>query len=90
MKTTLSILLALVLALSIGAFASAEDERITISVMGIDWGYGPSSNSSMEQWWEDLFDVNLDIQWVNYILFSMSYEKDLKFSLSDNFFFLLN
>ncbi len=66
MKKTLSLILALVLALSIGMIASAEDERITISVMGIDWGYGPSANSSMEQWWEDLFDVNLDIQWVNY------------------------
>jgi len=41
-------------------------ERMTISVLGIDWGYGPSPNSEMEQYWEDLFDVNLEIEWVNY------------------------
>lgn len=41
-------------------------DRMTISVMGIDWGYGPLANSEMEQYWEDLFDVNLEIEWVNY------------------------
>ena len=67
MKKTLSLILALALALSLACgFASAEGDRMTISVMGIDWGYGPSSNSSMEQYWEDMFDVDLDIQWVNY------------------------
>ena len=66
MKKLLTLVLALVLALSMGVFANAEEDRITISVLGIDWGYGPSANSSMEQWWEDLFDVNLDIEWVNY------------------------
>ncbi|MBQ3669236.1 MAG: hypothetical protein II920_08425, partial [Clostridia bacterium] len=64
MKKVITLILALAMLLSVSAFA--EDERITISVMGIDWGYGPSANSSMEQWWEDLFDVNLDIEWVNY------------------------
>ncbi|MBQ3761211.1 MAG: extracellular solute-binding protein [Clostridia bacterium] len=64
MKKVLTLVLALAMALSM--IALAEDDRITISVMGIDWGYGPSANSSMEQWWEDLFDVNLDIEWVNY------------------------
>ena len=64
MKKVITLILALAMLLSVSAFA--EDERITISVMGIDWGYGPSANSSMEQWWEDQFDVNLDIEWVNY------------------------
>ncbi len=64
MKKVLTLVLALAMAL--GMIALAEGDRITISVMGIDWGYGPSANSSMEQWWEDLFDVNLDIEWVNY------------------------
>jgi len=41
-------------------------ERLTISVMGIDWGYGPKPNSEMEEYWEDLFHVNFDIEWVNY------------------------
>ena len=41
-------------------------ERLTISVMGIDWGYGPLPNSEMEQWWEDHFDVELDVEWVSY------------------------
>lgn len=49
-----------------GITVSAAEERMTISVMGIDWGYGPVANSEMEQYWEDLFDVNLDIEWVNY------------------------
>ena len=66
MKKILTLVLALAMVLSMSVFASAEDDRITISVMGIDWGYGPSANSSMEQWWEDLFNVNLDIEWVNY------------------------
>ncbi len=46
----------------------AEDggERMTISVMGIDWGYGPQQDSEMERAWEDLFDVNLEVEWVNY------------------------
>ena len=39
---------------------------MTISVMGIDWGYGPAQDSEMEKYWEDLFDVNLDIQWINW------------------------
>lgn len=67
MKKTLSLVLALILALSCASFAAAEkSDRMTITVMGIDWGYGPSPNSSMEQYWEDMFDVDLDIQWVNY------------------------
>lgn len=49
-----------------GITVSAAEERMTISVMGIDWGYGPVANSEMEQYWEDLFDVNLDIEWVSY------------------------
>ena len=51
MKKVITLILALAMVLSVGAFA--EDERVTISVMGIDWGYGPSSNSTMEQWWEE-------------------------------------
>lgn len=43
-----------------------EEERITISVLGVDWGYGPIANSDMEIYWEDMYDVNLDIEWVNY------------------------
>ncbi len=45
---------------------TTKGERLTISVIGIDWGYGPSADSTMEQWWEDLFDVNFEIEWVNY------------------------
>lgn len=45
---------------------SGSDERQTISVMGIDWGIGPVSNSGMEQWWEDYFNVDLDISWIPY------------------------
>ena len=41
-------------------------DRMTISVMGIDWGYGPLPGSEMEKYWEDLFDVNLEIEWINY------------------------
>ncbi len=67
MKKTLSLILVLMLALSaVCVLGYAEEDRMTITVMGIDWGYGPSANSSMEQYWEDMFDVNLDIQWVNY------------------------
>ncbi len=46
--------------------AMAEEERITISVLGVDWGYGPVANSDMEIYWEDMYDVNLDIEWVSY------------------------
>ncbi len=63
-------------AVSSGSGSNSEDsaapsgetgkERMTISVMGIDWGYGPSAGSEMEQYWEDLFDVNLEIEWVSY------------------------
>ncbi len=45
---------------------TASTERQTISVMGVDWGYGPLANSEMEIYWEDMYDVNLDIEWVNY------------------------
>lgn len=45
---------------------ASDGERMTISVMGIDWGYGPLADSEMEQYWEDMFDVNLEIEWVNY------------------------
>ncbi|HIU74444.1 MAG TPA: hypothetical protein IAC62_01020 [Candidatus Pelethocola excrementipullorum] len=45
---------------------SKGGDRMTISVLGIDWGYGPVQNSDMEKYWEDLFDVNLDIEWINY------------------------
>ena len=65
MKKLLSFLIILTLVLSLGISTLAQD-RMTISVIGIDWGYGPSANSEMEQYWEDLFNVNLDIEWVNY------------------------
>lgn len=45
---------------------TASGERMTISVMGIDWGYGPLQNSVMEQWWEDYYDVDFDVEWVSY------------------------
>jgi putative aldouronate transport system substrate-binding protein len=45
---------------------SASDEPMTISVMGVDWGYGPKQNSSMEQWWEEYLGVSLDVEWVSY------------------------
>ncbi|MFV0502443.1 MAG: hypothetical protein ACK5LT_00505 [Lachnospirales bacterium] len=45
--------------------ASTEDSE-AISVMGVDWGYGPLENSEMEQHWEQVFDTTLDIQWVSY------------------------
>ena len=50
---------------SMGA-SSESGDKMTISVVGIDWGYGPKSDSAMEQYWEKLFDEYLDIQWVNY------------------------
>ena len=50
-----------------GISAAAESaDDMTITVMGIDWGYGPVANSQMEQYWEELLGVNLDIQWVSY------------------------
>lgn len=45
---------------------AAKAERMAISVIGIDWGYGPLSGSAMEKHWEDLFNVDLEIEWVNY------------------------
>jgi len=45
---------------------AAKAERMKISVIGIDWGYGPVSDSLMERYWEDLLNVDLDIEWVNY------------------------
>lgn len=45
---------------------NASGERMTISVIGVDWGYGPLADTEMEQYWEDMYDVNLDIEWVNY------------------------
>lgn len=44
----------------------AGEEPMTISVMGIDWGVGPVPDSEMERYWEELFDVNLEIEWVSY------------------------
>lgn len=49
-----------------GAKEEKPGERMEISVIGVDWGYGPLANSEMEQYWEDLFDVTLNIEWVNY------------------------
>ncbi len=43
-----------------------ESDSSTISVMAIDWGYGPIQNSEMEKYWEDLLGVNLDIEFINY------------------------
>ena len=48
------------------AATTKSGDRMTISVMGIDWGYGPQAGSDMEKYWEDLFDVNLEIEWINY------------------------
>lgn len=45
---------------------TTSEDRLTISVMGIDWGVGPLQNSEMEIYWEDLYNVNLDIEWVSY------------------------
>lgn len=70
MKKKSVLAMSLVMAMTASVFApasvAAEEERITISVMGIDWGYGPVADSEMEQYWEDMFDVNLDIEWVSY------------------------
>lgn len=47
--------------------ASEENgDRMTISVLGIDWGYGPAQGSEMEKYWEDKMDVNFEIEWINY------------------------
>lgn len=40
--------------------------RMSISVLGIDWGYGPVQGSEMEKYWEDKMDVDLEIEWINY------------------------
>ena len=64
MKKLFSVLLALALMLT-GA-SLAEEERMTVTVMGIDWGYSPMSDNEMERCWEDLFDLNMEIEWVNY------------------------
>jgi putative aldouronate transport system substrate-binding protein len=57
-------------AMAASAFAGipvmAAEEPMTISVMGIDWGVGPVSDSEMEQYWEEMLGVNLDIEWVGY------------------------
>ena len=45
---------------------TTKDGKMTISVMGIDWGFGAVSNSQMEQYWEEKMDVDLDIEWVSY------------------------
>ncbi len=57
-----------------------SDERLTISVMGVDWGFGPLANSEMEIYWEDMYDVNLDIQWVSY----QDYAQKLNTMISTN------
>lgn len=46
--------------------SSKDGDRMTISVLGIDWGTGPKSNSDMEKYWEDYLDMNLDVEWVNF------------------------
>lgn len=51
---------------STGSTPAGSGEPMTITVLGIDWGYGPTENSEMEQAWEKLFNVNLEIQWVNF------------------------
>ncbi len=63
-----------------GEQQASNGERMTISVLGIDWGYGPSPDSEMEQYWEDLFDVNLEIEWLNY----NEYPKKLNSLISTN------
>lgn len=63
-----------------GEEEASSGERMTISVLGIDWGYGPSPDSEMEQYWEDLFDVNLEIEWLNY----NEYPKKLNSLISTN------
>lgn len=69
MKKSLAMVLSAAMAMTGAAstaLASDGSERMTITVMGIDWGYGPSAGSDMEKYWEDLFDVDLEIEWVNY------------------------
>ncbi len=66
MKQILAAAMAVSMLTGTGLTAAAEEERMTISVIGIDWGYGPLPDSEMEQAWEDLFDVNLEIEWVSY------------------------
>ncbi len=63
-----------------GEQQASNGERMTISVLGIDWGYGPSPDSEMEQYWEELFDVNLEIEWLNY----NEYPKKLNSLISTN------
>ncbi len=46
--------------------ADSGEDIGTITVMGVDWGFGPKQNSSMEQYWEEYFDVDLEIEWVSY------------------------
>lgn len=46
--------------------SESKNGNMTISVLGIDWGFGPSQNSAMEKYWEKMLGVNLDIEWVNY------------------------
>ena len=46
--------------------AAKTDEKMTISVMGIDWGFGVEPNSQMEQHWEEKLGVDMDIEWVSY------------------------
>lgn len=45
---------------------SGDEEIGTITVMGVDWGYGPKQNSTMEQYWEEYFGVEFEIDWVSY------------------------
>jgi len=52
------------------AAADTAEEPVTISIMGIDWGYGPKQNSTMEQYWEEYFGVTLDVEWVSYTDYS--------------------
>ena len=66
MKQILAAAMAVSMLTGTGLTAAAEEERMTISVIGIDWGYGPLPDSEMEQAWEDLFDVNLEVEWVSY------------------------
>lgn len=44
----------------------ADEDVNSISVMGVDWGYGPKQGSEMEQYWEETFGVELEIDWVSY------------------------
>lgn len=49
-----------------GRQVQAAEEPETITVMGIDWGYGPKQDSEMEKYWEEKFGVNFEIDWVSY------------------------